>query len=94
MRLDLLCWGGGAAEQFGRELCRDRTPMLHRRRRWHRAPMLHALRAGRQRVLQGDRGVRGPLPQAGNTVHDYLLIKILVEYEKGEGSPWFPWLNS
>jgi hypothetical protein len=26
--------------------------------------------------------------------HYYLLIKILVEYEKGEGSPWFPWLNS
>ncbi|KAL3827336.1 hypothetical protein ACHAXA_005082 [Cyclostephanos tholiformis] len=24
----------------------------------------------------------------------YLMIKILVEYEKGEGSPWFPWLNS
>ncbi len=39
-------------------------------------------------------GVRGPLPQAGDTVHYYLLIKILVEYEKGEGSPWFPWLNS
>ncbi len=26
--------------------------------------------------------------------HYYLMIKILVEYEKGEGSPWFPWLNS
>ena len=24
----------------------------------------------------------------------YLMIKILVEYEKGAGSAWFPWLNS
>ena len=24
----------------------------------------------------------------------YLMVKILVEYEKGENSPWFPWLNS
>jgi hypothetical protein len=24
----------------------------------------------------------------------YLMVKILVEYEKGEASPWFPWLNS
>lgn len=24
----------------------------------------------------------------------YLMIKILVEFEKGEASPWFPWLNS
>lgn len=24
----------------------------------------------------------------------YLMLKILVEYEKGEESPWFPWLNS
>ena len=24
----------------------------------------------------------------------YLMVKILVEYEKGEESPWFPWLNS
>mmetsp|Transcript_20394 Transcript_20394/g.49055 ORF Transcript_20394/g.49055 Transcript_20394/m.49055 type:complete len:478 (+) Transcript_20394:190-1623(+) len=24
----------------------------------------------------------------------YLMIKILVEFEKGEESPWFPWLNS
>jgi len=26
--------------------------------------------------------------------HYYLMLKILVEYEKGEDSPWFPWLNS
>mmetsp|Transcript_8549 Transcript_8549/g.11784 ORF Transcript_8549/g.11784 Transcript_8549/m.11784 type:complete len:449 (-) Transcript_8549:271-1617(-) len=26
--------------------------------------------------------------------HYYLTLKILVEYEKGEDSPWFPWLNS
>jgi hypothetical protein len=24
----------------------------------------------------------------------YLMLKILVEYEKGQDSPWFPWLNS
>ena len=24
----------------------------------------------------------------------YLMIQLLVEYEKGEQSPWFPWLNS
>lgn len=24
----------------------------------------------------------------------YLMVKLLVEYEKGEASPWFPWLNS
>jgi len=24
----------------------------------------------------------------------YLMLKILFEYEKGEESPWFPWLNS
>ena len=24
----------------------------------------------------------------------YLMVKILVEYEKGDESPWFPWLNS
>lgn len=24
----------------------------------------------------------------------YLMLKILVEWEKGEESPWFPWLNS
>mmetsp|Transcript_14867 Transcript_14867/g.27036 ORF Transcript_14867/g.27036 Transcript_14867/m.27036 type:complete len:473 (-) Transcript_14867:10-1428(-) len=24
----------------------------------------------------------------------YLMVKILVEYKKGEASPWFPWLNS
>mmetsp|Transcript_22839 Transcript_22839/g.49413 ORF Transcript_22839/g.49413 Transcript_22839/m.49413 type:complete len:464 (-) Transcript_22839:188-1579(-) len=24
----------------------------------------------------------------------YLMVKILVEYEKGTESPWFPWLNS
>ena len=24
----------------------------------------------------------------------YLMLKILVEYEKGDESPWFPWLNS
>ena len=24
----------------------------------------------------------------------YLMVKILVEYEKGESSAWFPWLNS
>lgn len=24
----------------------------------------------------------------------YLMVKILVEYEKGADSPWFPWLNS
>jgi len=26
--------------------------------------------------------------------HYYLMIKILVEYEKGDASPWYPWLNS
>ena len=26
--------------------------------------------------------------------HYYLLVKLLVEYEKGESSPWFAWLNS
>ena len=24
----------------------------------------------------------------------YLMVKILVEYQKGQDSPWFPWLNS
>ena len=24
----------------------------------------------------------------------HLFLKILIEYEKGEESPWFPWLNS
>jgi hypothetical protein len=24
----------------------------------------------------------------------YLMLKILVEYEKGDASPWYPWLNS
>jgi len=24
----------------------------------------------------------------------YLMVKILVEYEKGQDSPWYPWLNS
>ena len=24
----------------------------------------------------------------------YLMLKLLVEYEKGESSPWYPWLNS
>ena len=24
----------------------------------------------------------------------YLMLKILVEYEKGQTSPWFPWLNA
>ena len=23
-----------------------------------------------------------------------LMVKVLVEYEKGQDSPWFPWLNS
>lgn len=26
--------------------------------------------------------------------HFYLILKIIVEYERGEESPWFPWLNS
>jgi len=26
--------------------------------------------------------------------HYYLMLKIIVEYEKGEASPWYPWLNS
>ena len=26
--------------------------------------------------------------------HFYLFLKILMEYEKGDQSPWFPWLNS
>ena len=26
--------------------------------------------------------------------HFYLFLKILMEYEKGDESPWFPWLNS
>lgn len=26
--------------------------------------------------------------------HYYLMLKILVEYEKGQESPWFPWLNA
>lgn len=26
--------------------------------------------------------------------HYYLMLKILVEWERGEGSPWFPYLNS
>lgn len=24
----------------------------------------------------------------------YLMVKILIEYEKGQDSPWYPWLNS
>jgi hypothetical protein len=26
--------------------------------------------------------------------HFYLMLKILAEYEQGEDSPWYPWLNS
>lgn len=26
--------------------------------------------------------------------HFYLAVKILMEYEKGQDSPWYPWLNS
>jgi len=34
------------------------------------------------------------LNAASELRHFYLMLKILVEYEKGEESPWFPWLNS
>mmetsp|Transcript_14775 Transcript_14775/g.29842 ORF Transcript_14775/g.29842 Transcript_14775/m.29842 type:complete len:467 (-) Transcript_14775:420-1820(-) len=32
---------------------------------------------------------------AGTQVSEfYLFLKVLVEYEKGDASPWYPWLNS
>jgi len=31
---------------------------------------------------------------ADQVPHFYLFLKILTEFEKGEQSPWFPWLNS
>ena len=47
----------------------------------------------------------GPMEQAERIIdslnspniklgHYYLMMKILVEYEKGEQSPWYPWLSS
>jgi hypothetical protein len=34
------------------------------------------------------------LNAVGELGYYYLMIKILVEYEKGDMSPWYPWLNS
>mmetsp|Transcript_16723 Transcript_16723/g.16158 ORF Transcript_16723/g.16158 Transcript_16723/m.16158 type:complete len:438 (-) Transcript_16723:169-1482(-) len=34
------------------------------------------------------------LDYAADVPQFYLFLKILVEYEKGDESPWFPWLNS
>jgi hypothetical protein len=33
-------------------------------------------------------GTAGKIPQF------YLVLNILTEYERGDESPWFPWLNS
>lgn len=34
------------------------------------------------------------LDAAGDLPQFYLLLRVLLEYEKGSDSPWYPWLNS
>ena len=39
-------------------------------------------------------GQMGRIGAATQVSEFYLFLKVLVEYEKGDASPWYPWLNS
>ena len=45
------------------------------------------------RLEEAETSLRG-LGVADQMRQFYLMVKILMEYEKGEESPWFPWLNA
>jgi hypothetical protein len=45
-------------------------------------------------VLEEAEESLGTLNAADQVPYFYLVVKILMEYERGQESPWFPWLNS
>jgi len=55
---------------------------------------LLSLVGGDNRQLQEAEALLDRLGQAKHLQQFYLFVKILLEYEKGDQSPWFPWLNS
>jgi len=44
--------------------------------------------------LEDTEHLLGSLDATDQLAYLYLVVKILMEYERGEESPWYPWLNS